>query len=192
MPATQKNQPVNGRSAVTATATPIAQVTKTSGSPTYTVGRVTDSVAWDLSDVKNGMIVEVNDSVQNKLFFGVINNVVDGSQYVEVQGWITGGVSGQRKADLKPTDGQTAIIHKLDKCVKILIDALDANSSDVFIGFADDVTIGSGAKPGHPVSNVAAQPNARLVVEAGLSKYIDLTRTYVIGTPGNYLSWIAM
>lgn len=192
MAATQKKQPVNGRRAVTATATPIAQMAKTSGSPTYTVGRVTDSGAWDLSNVENGMIVEVNDSVQNVLFFGVINNVVNVSNYVEVQGWIIGGVSGQRKAAAKPTDGQTAIIHKLDKCVKLLIDALDANSADTFIGFADDVTIGSGAKPGHPVSSVAAQPNARLVVEAGLSDYIDLTRTYVVGTVGNHLSWIAM
>lgn len=192
MPATQKRQPVNGRSVVTNTATPIAQVTKTSGSPSYTRGRVTDSVAWDLSEVENGMIVEVNDSVQNKLFFGVINNVVDGSQYVEVQGWIIGGVSGQRQAELKPTDGETAIIHKIDKCVKLLIDALDSNYADTFIGFADDVTVGVGAKPGHPVSRVAAQPNARLVVEAGLSEFIDLTRTYVIGTAANYLSWIAM
>ena len=57
MAATQKKQPVNGRRALTATATPIAQMTKTSGSPTYTVGRVTDSLAWDLSDIENGMIV---------------------------------------------------------------------------------------------------------------------------------------
>lgn len=192
MSVSQQRQPLNGRRPVTATATPIAQVTVTSGSPTFTTKRVTDSGAWDLSEVENGMIVEVNDAVTGERYLGVINSVVDGSQYVEVQGWIKGGVSGRRNATMKPTDGQTAIIHKIDRCKELLIDALDSNTADTFIGFASDVTIGSGAKPGHPVSSVAAQPNARLPLSAGLDKYIDLTKTYVIGTIGNELSWIAM
>lgn len=186
----KRNHPVNGRHAVLGTATPLTQVTTTSGTPTYTNKRVTDSIAWDLSNVDIDMVVEVEEASGEK-YFGVVSLVDDGNDYVEVQGWYRGGVSGQGKAEMKPTDGRTATIHKIDACVRLIIDALDANTVDAFVGFDSDVTV-SGADAGHPIAADEANPNHRFVAVAGLAKFIDLTQVYVIGTAGNALSWVAM
>lgn len=195
MPATQFIQPTQGRQSITATAKPITQITTTSGTPTYTSNRVTDSVAWDLSNVEVGYVAEATDS--NQIYTGVITEINDGNNYVVIQGWIRGGVRSSRGSSLAPSDGTTCIIHKIDKCRRLLIDALDDNSNSVFVGFTSSVAI-SGANAGHPIPKTATQPNHRLVIEmganvvTGIDEYLDLKRTYVIGTGGDEISWIAM
>lgn len=192
MPISQSTQPVQGRRAISGTPVPIAQVTKTSGSPTYTTSRVTDSVAWDLSDVENGMVVEVVDP-DGQLYCAAISNVDDANNFVEHQGWIKGGTRGQKLALMRPTSGQAAIIHKVDKCKRLLIDAHDSNVANAFLGFDSAVTVDSGANPGHPIAANETQANHRVEIEAGLGDYIDLKRTYVIGSAGSdELCWIAM
>jgi hypothetical protein len=80
----------------------------------------------------------------------------------------------------------------MEACNRVVIDALDANSNDVFLGFASDVTV-AGAKAGQPIAAAAGQPNHRLVLELGLGRYIDLINVYVIVAAGTEeLAWVGM
>lgn len=170
---------------------PIAQVVAVTSGTVFTNKRVTRAAGWTLSAVEVGFIAQVIEASGDQ-WAGIIDTVNDGSNYIEVKGWVKGGFSGRGQAAAKPADGSEVRIHKIDGCKSLLIDALDANSQEVFLGFDSGVTIGGGAKPGHPISPTASQPNARVTVGPGLTDYLDLFNVYVIAASSQEVSWIAM
>lgn len=183
-------QPVNGRQAVTTAAKRLTQIVESVGSPAYQLDTVTDPGGWTLTNVAAGMVVQVLEA-NGEEYRGLVKSVDAGNNEITVQGWKKGGISGRARAAMKPTDGRTAYVLKVDHCKNLLVDALDANSADVFLGFSNDVTI-SGANAGHPIAAVASQPNHRLTVEADLQEYIDLANVFVIAASGQNVSYIAM
>ena len=188
-------QPVQWRQSIPATAKPIAQVAATSsGNTVFTVNTASDLSAWDLSDVKAGDIVEVIDSGSGEMFLGRVDSIDDPNDEITLQGttgWFRGEISGRGLAGLRPADGSSVIIHRLDKCVKLLIDALAGNPGDVLLGFDSTVTVAGGANPGHPIANSPTYANFRLELEAGLDRYLDLKRIYVIAAASSELTMIA-
>lgn len=192
MPISKILQPMNGRRATSSTAVPIAQVTTITGATVFTASRATAPGAWDLSGVSNGYIIQVVDGVSGEEYLGRIDNVDDGNDFVEVEAWIKGGTKGTKGSTMKPSDGSPIIIHKLDRCMKLLIDALDGNSGDVYIGWESSVTVEAGANPGHPITSEVGQGNHRLILEAWNDEYINLMKTYVISVAAQEVSWIAM
>ncbi len=192
MPVYPSKDPIQGRQTVTTTAKPLTQIgLASSGATTFTTTgptvRVTDGAAWDLSNVEVNMV-----AVTSGGWRGRITAVNDGGDYIDVHLWKDAGRHGQRRAAEGPADGETVVIHKMEVCERVIIDALDANTLDVFLGFANDVTA-SGAKAGQPIAATATQENHRLTLLAGLGMYIDLTGVYVIvaaGTEG--LAWVGM
>lgn len=194
MPVSKTIQPMNGRRATSAVAVPIAQITTVTGATVFSAVRATAPGAWDLSDVSVGYIIQVVDGVSGEEYLGIIDSVNDGSNYVEVKGWIRGGARGTKGSLRKPADGSPIIIHKLDGCKKLLVDALDGNSGDVYIGWESTVTVEGGAFPGHPIAYSVGQGNHRLIVEAWDkdNDYINLMKTYVISAAAQEVSWIAM
>lgn len=190
-----QQQPLQWRQSITTSAKPIAQMAATtSGNTTFTVNTVTDGSAWDLSEVQSGDIVEVIDATSSEMFLGRVESVDDGNDEVTLQGttgWFRGEIHGRGLATLKPTAGSNVIIHRLDKAVYLLIDAITSNPGDVYIGFDSTVTHGGGANPGHPISNDNGDANFRLELEAGLDRYLDLKRMYVIASASSEISVIA-
>lgn len=194
MPISKTLQPMNGRRVTGPTAVPIAQVTTITGNTVFTAtGRSTAPGAWDLSGVSVGYVIQVVDAISGEEYLGRIDLINDGSNYVEVGGWIKGGVRGSKGSAMKPSDGSPIIIHKTDVCKKLLLDALDGNSADVFIGWESTLTVEGGANPGHPIAYATGQGNHRLILESwGDENFINLMRTYVISAAAQEVSWIAM
>lgn len=194
MPATisTERNPVNGRQTVSTTAILLTQITKTGSNTTFTNKTVTDGSGLDLSDVQEGYVLKVTDAVTGDEYRAIVASVDDNNDEITVQGWKLGGMSGKAKAAMKPADGSIAYILKTDKCKRLLVDAIDTNSADVFIGFESTVTIGSGSNPGHPIASSPTQPNHRFDIKAELPDVIDLGNTYVITTGTQYISYVAM
>jgi hypothetical protein len=186
--------PVQWRQSFTAVK-PIAQVAATtSGNTTFTVNTVVDGSAWDLSNVKQGDILEVIDSVSSEMFMGRVQSVDDGNDTITLQGsggWYRGEISGRGLAELKPSDGSPVIVHRLDKCVKITIDAITSNPADVYLGFDNTVTVAGGANPGQPISNNPSYAHFRLELETGLDRYLDLKRMYIVAAAASEVTCIA-
>lgn len=192
MPVYPSKQPIQGRQSVTTTAKPLTQIGLASSAATTftTTGdtvRVTDGAVWDLSNVEVNMV-----AVTSGGWRGRITAVSNVGNYIDVHLWQYTGRQGDKRAAAGPADGETVVIHKMEACERVVIDALDANTLDVFLGFASDVAA-SGAKAGHPIAAAAGQTNHRLVLELGLGKYIDLTEVYVIVASGTEdLAWVGM
>ena len=188
----KSKQPRQGRLTVTTVAKPITQIDRNaSGTTSFTAKAVSDAAAWDLSAVAAGYIVEADD------YFGYVESVDDGNDEITIRdGWVSkSGQRGEGRAVNMPAAGSTVIIHKADQCRTLLVDALDGNTADVFLGFDNTVTA-AGANAGHPIAYPASQPNHRLIEECGLERSVcdllDLTQVFVIvasGTQG--ISWVA-
>lgn len=190
----KSKQPRQGRQTVTTTAKPITQIlSNASGTTSFTATTVSDSAAWDLSAVAAGHIVEADD------YFGYVERVDDVADTITIrksEGWVSkSGQRGEGMAVNMPAAGSTVIIHKADQCRTLLVDALDANTADVFLGFDNTVTHGGGANPGHPIAYTAAQPNHRFIEEVGLERSVcdllDLTQVFVIAASTQTVCWIA-
>lgn len=192
MPISKTIQPMNGRRATSSVAVPIAQITTVTGATVFTAVRATAPGAWDLSSVEVGYVIQVVDAVSGEEYLGNIDSVDDGNDYVEVSGWVKGGARGTKGSSMKPSDGSPVIIHKIDSCKKLLVDALDGNSGDVYIGWESTVTVEGGANPGHPVAYSVGQGNHRVILEAWSDEFINLMRTYVISSAAQEISFIAM
>jgi hypothetical protein len=192
MPATisVNKQPVNGRQTVTTSAKRLTQIVQSIGATTFTKSTVVDAGGWSLTNVQAGNIIQVIQADGDE-YRGIVQSKDAGTSTITVQGWKRGGVSGRARAEMKPTDGRAAYVLKVDRCKKLLVDALDANSADIYLGFDENVTI-SGANAGHPIAAIATQPNHRLPVEADLQEYIDLANVFVIAGSSQGLSYIAM
>ena len=181
---TQPSQPRQGRSQVTTSARPITQIGASSANTTFTATTVVSSSAWDLSGVtaNTGQIVSTSGGWK-----GEIVDVDDSTDTITVRAWVKDGPGDKRAAAL-PADGETAIIHVAAHCGSLIIDAIEANTADVFVGFSSTVTTATG----HPISSTAANPNARLRLEAKEGKLIDLAEVYVIAASTQNISWIAI
>lgn len=192
MPATISldKQPVNGRQTATATAIRLTQIVQSVGATVYTTDSVTDPGAWFLTNVAAGMVVLVEEADGGE-YRGLVSEIDAPNNKLTVQGWKRGGVSGRVSATMVPTDGRRAYVLKVDHCKRLLVDALDANLADVFLGFSSDVAI-AGVNAGHPIAQGAGQPNHRLPVEADLQEYIDLANVYIIAASSQGVSYIAM
>lgn len=192
MPVYPSKQPIQGRQSVTATAKPLTQIglpssVATTFTTTGDVVRVTDGAAWDLSNVEVDMVAVTSGGWRGRL--RAVNNA---GNYIDVYLWQYTGRQGDLRAAAGPDDGETVVIHKMEGCNRVVIDALDANANDVFVGFASDVAA-SGAKAGHPVAAPAGQPNHRLVLELGLGRHIDLINVYVIvAAATEEVAWVGM
>lgn len=185
-----EKQPKQGRQTVTTTAKPLTQIgASSSAAITFAkqndVWRATDGAAWDLSSVAAGYIAKTATGWK-----GRIKTVNNAGNYVGLYHWEYDGAFKDQRAAAQPSDGDVVTIHKMEMCDRLIVDALDANTNDIYLGMDSTVTA-DGANPGHPIAASASQPNHRLVIEAGIGKHIDLTEVYVIvasGTEG--LSWI--
>jgi len=87
-----------------------------------------------------------------------------------------------------PAAGETVIIHKAAHCQKLIIDAVEANSAVIDIGFNSSVASGAG----HPLSATAGNPNSRIILEAQPKKVLDLTQIYAIAGSTQNIAWTAM
>lgn len=197
----QTNQPVNWRCIVETTAKPISQIARSSANTTFTKKRVTDGSVWDLSKVKVGNVVEVVDAVSGETYMGRVAEIDNANNYIELQGpsgWFRGDVHGRALAAMTPSDGSVAIIHSIDKCVYLLMDALIANTDEVYYGDDGTVTVEGGANPGHPISEDPSQVNFRFELEAAIDEHtrkrgrLNLTGMYVIAASTQELSCVAM
>lgn len=189
---TQGTDPRQGRTAVTNTARPLTQVgSPSSAGTTFTKTSVTDSAAWDLSAVAVGMIIKTSDG-----FRGSITGVNDGTNTITCEGgWISaGGRSGRGLAAQIPADGAIVRVHKMESCELLIVDALDENTLDVYLGFSSSVSADpASANVGHEIAASVGQVNHRLVMEARMSKEFDLTEFWVIVASGTeYVCWIGM
>lgn len=190
MPATISvdKQPVNGRQAASATAILLTQIVASAGATTFTNTTVVDAGAWTLTNVAAGHIVKVLEADGTE-YRGAVKEVAGAT--ITVFGWKRGGVSGRGMANMTPTDGRQAFVLKVDRCKKLLVDALDANTADVYLGFNSSVAV-SGSDAGHPIAPGAGQANHRLTVEADLQEVIDLGNVYIIAPSAQNVSYIAM
>jgi hypothetical protein len=181
---TQPSQPRQGRTQVTTSAKPITQVGASSANTTFTATTVVSSSAWDLSAVEanKGYVVTTSGGWK-----GEITGVDDAADTITVRAWVKDGPGDTRAAAL-PAAGETAIIHKAAHCQKLIIDAIEANTAVIDIGFSSSVTSGTG----HPLSSTAENPNSRIILEAQPKKLLDLTQTYAIAGSTQNIAWIAM
>lgn len=190
----KSKQPRQGRTTITTSAQPITQLLEnTSGTTSFTATTVSDAAAWDLSSVQAGHIIEADD------YFAYVESVDDAGDTITIrrsEGWVSkGGQRGQGAAANMPSAGSTVIVHRADQCRTLLVDALDSNTADVFLGFDDTVTVTGGANPGHPIAYSANQPNHRFIEECGLDRsacdFLDLTQVFVIAASTQEVSWVA-
>jgi len=186
MTVTVHKQPLNGRASVTTSAELLTQIVKSGTNTTFTNRQVIDGDGWDLSNVAAGHTLKVIDGDDE--YRAQIDSVDNGSDTITIKGWTKGGISGAKLATMKPTDGVRVYVLKTDRCKNLIVDALDANTADAFLGFESTVTVATG----HPIAYGAAQANHRLTLEAGLAEVIDLGNTWVIAGSAQELSWIAM
>lgn len=182
----QPGQPRHGRKQVTTSVQPITQVSTAKTDTTFTVSTVVAATAWDLSGVtaNTGHVVTTSGGWR-----GEISGVDDANDTLTVRAWVR-GKPGDRRAATVPADGETATIHVVDHCQQLLIDAIEANTAAVDVGFSSSVTSGAG----HPISATAANPNSRLVlpVTPDPRRPLDVTQVYVIAGSTQNVSWIAM
>lgn len=186
---TTDKQPKQGKQTVTATAKPLTQIgSNSSGNTTFSQQadswRITDGSAWDLSDVEVDFVAKTSGGWK-----GRITAVNDGSNYVEVRQFQRYGTNIPQQAAKQPVDGEVVTIHKMEVCEHLILDADDANTVDIFMGFDSDVAI-SGDHEGHPIAAASGQPNHRVILENGLGDYIDLLSVYVITSTSAVLHWI--
>lgn len=185
---TQGIEPSNGRTSVSSSAKPITQVGNISSSnTTFTSTSVVDATAWDLSLVEPGMLIKTSDGYR-----AIIDTVNDGTNTLTIRkdtGWAKGTRPIYTGAG-KPANGSTVRIHKRGACLAMIVDALDTNSADVFIGTDNTVTVSGGANPGHPISYQPTYPNHRVTMEA--EKHIDLTEVWVIAASAQEIAWVAL
>jgi hypothetical protein len=186
----QSVQPINGRQAAGASAILLTQIVESAGATTFTNRSVVDAGAWTLTNVSEGNVIKVVEA-NGEEYRGVVSEVDAGNNRLYVQAWKKGGISGQGRAAMVPTAGRTAYVLKTDRCERLLIDALDANTADVFLGFSSSVAV-SGADAGHPIAAGVSQPNHRLTIEVDLQRFIDLGNVYIIAASAQNVSWIAM
>ena len=181
---TQPSQPRQGRTAIGTSAKPITQIGASSANTTFTTTTVVSSSAWDLSAVEadKGYVVTTSGG-----WVGEIIGVNDGTDTITVGAWVKGG-PGDSRAAAKPAAGETAIIHKAAHCQKLIIDAVEANSAVIDIGFNSSVASGAG----HPLSATAGNPNSRIILEAQPKKVLDLTQIYAIAGSTQNIAWTAM
>jgi hypothetical protein len=175
---------------VTTTAKPITQIgSPSSGNTTFTATTVVDGSAWDLSDVAEGYIITTSDG-----FRASIEAVNDGANTLTLDGWVDkGGRSGRGLALLRPTDGAVVTVHKMESCGRLLIDAIDENTADVFLGFSSDVSYDpASADVGHEIAASATQGNHRMILKPEMTKELDLTEVWVIAASTQNLAWIGM
>ena len=180
----QPGQPRQGRTQITTSAKPITQIGASSANTTFTTTTVVSSSAWDLSDVEANQGYVVTTSGGWK---GEIVGVNDGTDTITVRAWVKDG-PGDSRAAAVPAAGETAIIHKAAHCQKVIIDAVEANTAVVDVGFSSGVTSGTG----HPLSATAGNPNSRLILEARPKKLLDLTQIYAIAGSTQNIAWLAM
>lgn len=192
MPGTvsSNTQPVNGRKTSGATASLLTQVTSQTTNTVFTASTIVRA-GWDLSGVSQGMVVKVIDAVSGREYRAQIRSVDDGNDEITIRGWRVSGADGIGKAAMVPAAGSDVFVLKTDKCQRLLVDALDANSGDVYIGFEDSVTVDGGANPGHPIASAAAQPNHRFECEVDAPQVIDLANVWVISAASQGVSWVA-
>ena len=181
---TQPSQPRTGRTAVTTSAKPITQIGATKSDTTFTASTVAAATAWDLSAVSAdaGYVVTTSGGWR-----GEIIGVDDAGDTLTVTAWVRAG-GGDRRAAALPADGETVTIHRVDHCRGLIIDAIEANTADVFVGFSSSVTVNDG----HPISATAANPNSRLMLEALSTEFLDVTKIYIIAASTQNISWIAL
>ncbi len=185
-------QPRQGRTLVDTTVRPITQIGNVSSiNTTFGKRDVVDATAWDLSSVVAGYVMKTSDG-----FLAMISAVDDANDTLSCQqGWVApGGRSGRGTAELIPSDGATIRIHKMAVCGRILIDALDENTVDVYLGFSSSVSYNpASADVGHEIAAAATQGNHRLVIEAVMARELDLTEVWVIcNGASQYVCWIGM
>ena len=176
--------PAQGPKTVTTVASPLTLIVESGAGTTFTKTRVTDAAPWDLSNVGVGYLVKTGD------FRGRTTEVNNAGNYVIVSEWWYKGTGLEGLAERIPDAGSVVEIHKCDGCKEVLIDADDANTADVFLGFNDSVAI-AGPNIGHPISFGVGQPNHRLIMEEGVTPIIDLTEVYVIAASTQTVHWLA-
>lgn len=184
---TQGIEPEVGRTTVGTTAKPITQVGNVSSSnTTFTINSVTDGTAWDLSAVEAGMLIKTSDG-----FRAIIKSVDDSTDTITITedtGWAKGTAPIIRGGG-KPSDGATVRIHARGAAQSMIVDALDTNTADVFLGTDNTVTVSGGANPGHPISYQPTYPNHRVTIEA--PKQMDLTELWLIAASAQEVAWLA-
>ncbi len=181
-----EKQPVNGRCDVTTSAKLLTQIVESGSNTTFTYDTIVDGDGWDLSNVAAGHVLKVVDGDDE--YRAQVDSVDNPNDTITVKAWVKGGVSGQKSAAMKPSDGSLVYVLKTDKCKALIVDALDTNTASAYIGFESSVTVGTG----HPIAHGASQPNHRLTLEVGLQVVIDLGQTWIIAASSQEVSWIAM
>lgn len=170
---TQKTQ-FNARRSISATAGLLTQRTESSINTTYTVNSVNDSLAWDLSAVIVGDVVETGDGYK-----GLVSSIDDANNTVYVQEWKRpAGTPLRRMAVDKPSNGQAAKVLVGDGCVNLIVDALETNTDDVLIGFD------SSLADGFPIAALGTKINHRITLNAGKDKYLNMSSVYVKAVSG--------
>lgn len=127
--------PATNQKSIGTTAVPITQVgTTSSANTTFTVTTGVDGTAWDLSTASAGMIAVTSDGYR-----GTITVVNDGADTITVGEWTTkeAGIPGT------PVATSTIRIFKVIENSQSYVQALYANTNDVYIG-ASDVTTANG------------------------------------------------
>jgi hypothetical protein len=168
-----------GQTTISTVATPLTKVGDTSsGNTTYTATTVTDGTAWDLSKISEGDVALSEDGYK-----GLITEVDDGNDILTVgPGWTApDGKQGRLGGNVKPTDGQTLTIIRIDHCLNITIKALPANTAVLRVGtngtaVADDYHLSAGR---------------RFCQSRNNKKPVDVSRVYVLAESGSQaIAWI--
>jgi len=157
-----QKQPVNGRCNVTTSAELLTQIVESGTNTTFTNRQVKNGDGWVLTDVAPGYVLKVVDGDEE--YRGQVDSVDDANNIIVVHAWLKGGVSGVKLATMKPSDGSVVYVLKTDRCKRLIVDALDANTASVYIGFESSLSVSYG----HPIALGASHANHGLTLEVGL------------------------
>ncbi len=173
----------SGSQSVTATAKAATQIVSSTGaSTTYTAATIVDAAAWDLSNVEAGDVVKTADDYR-----AIVLSADDGNDTITIEGgWMppTGAGPDANKASVLPTDGNAAVVHRMNRCVRIHLSADAGNANTVFVRRGGSAP-GAGVYTDYPL--VAGQS---VTIEADEEKYLDLTTVWLIAAGASTVDWI--
>lgn len=187
-----------GRSGITAVGTAVMPLTQigvasTGATTTYTATTIVGGAgaAWDLSTITPNEISKGVWAITADGFTARVVSATDATDTIVVDHWISPeNVALPVRSVRIPANLGVCVLHRVNFCKRIVVTALEANSSTVFIGF--NSALPNDGTDGDEISATSANSNAVKVFEA-IDGYIDVTKLFVnCAGSGQKLTWYAM
>lgn len=173
----------SGSQSVITTAKAATQIVSSVGaSTTYTATTVVDAAAWDLSGVEAGDVIKTADGYR-----AIVLSIDDGADTLTIEGgWMppSGRGPDANISSILPTDGNAAVVHRVNRCIRIHLTADASNGNTVYVRRGGSAP-GAGVYTDYPLV-----PGASLTIEADEEEYLDLTTVWLIAAGSTTIDWI--